>query len=197
MKIEFIIPTFERTNHLIALLGSLAAQTNPNWMAHVVADCPDEPVVERLHDIIGFFNDPRIKLTILDKRYNDWGHTPRNIGLDMATEEWIVMTGEDNYYVPTFVEEFLIASKKPETQFIYCDMLHNLVSNVYQPIKTKLQLGYIDIGCAAYMNRLIRGLRLDPTYPESDHTFIQKYLISLTEFFMPITKIDKVLYVHN
>lgn len=197
MKIEFIIPTFERTNHLIALLGSLMAQTNPNWTAHVIADCPPDEIQDAMKTIVEFFNDPRIKLTILDKRYNDWGHTPRNIGLDMATEEWIVMTGEDNYYVPTFVEEFLIASKKPETQFIYCDMLHNLVSNVYQPIKTKLQLGYIDIGCAAYMNRLIRGLRLDPTYPESDHTFISKYVISLTEFFMPITKIDKVLYVHN
>jgi glycosyltransferase involved in cell wall biosynthesis len=197
MKIEFIIPTFERTNHLIALLGSLMAQTNPNWMAHIIADCPDEPVVERLHQLIDFLNDKRIKLTILDKRYNDWGHTPRNIGLDMATEDWIIMTGEDNYYVPTFVDEFLIAGKKNETQFIYCNMVHNLATNSYLPIKSKIELGWIDIGCAAYMNRLIKNLRLETTYPESDYTFISKYLISLTEHFMPITKIDKVLYVHN
>ena len=197
MKLEFIIPTYERTNHLIALLGSLMAQTNPNWVAHVIADGPQPEIITKLNDIIRFFNDQRIKLTVLDKNYGDWGHTPRNIGLDMAEEEWIVMTGEDNYYVPTFVEEFLLAAQNPTTQFIYSDMLHNLTNNTYLPIKTKIQMGWIDIGCAAYMRKHIKDLRLDPTYPESDHTFISKYVIGLTEHFMPITKIDKVLYVHN
>jgi glycosyltransferase involved in cell wall biosynthesis len=197
MKIEFIIPTYERTNHLTTLIGSLMSQTNPNWTAHIIADCPDQKFVTKINNIVKFFDDERIILTMLNKRYNDWGHTPRNIGLDSAVEDWVIMTGEDNYYVPTFVEEFLIAAKNPITQFIYCNMLHNLTNNSYLPIKTKIELGWIDIGCAAYMRRCIGDLRLDPTYPESDHTFISRYLINLTEHFMPITKIDKVLYVHN
>ena len=112
MKIEFIIPAYSRTNHLITIIGSLMAQTNPNWIAHIVVDCPPIESINRIKQIEKFFNDPRLTFTYLDERYNDWGHTPRNIGLEKATEEWVVMTGEDNYYAPVFVNEFLKGLEK-------------------------------------------------------------------------------------
>jgi glycosyltransferase involved in cell wall biosynthesis len=137
-KIEFIIPTYERIDHLMCLLNSLCAQSSDDWTAHVIADCPPQGSIDKIMKY--FKGDDRIKFTILPERHNDWGHTPRNVGLELATEEWVVMTGEDNYYTPKFVEFFLMATKsRPNPNFIFCDMVHNWVNFDYVYIKSELK----------------------------------------------------------
>jgi glycosyltransferase involved in cell wall biosynthesis len=193
MKIEFIIPTYNRVSHLITMLGSLQSQSNPNWTAHVVADCPEEDVQETMKTIVAFFNDPRIKLTILPERHNDWGHTPRQHGLDNATEEWVIMTGEDNYYVPEFVDIMLEESKNQH--FVYCDLVHNWINRDYIPILSKLQLGKIDIGSFMTKTNMAQKIKLKKDYEWADWFFIQdfqnKYKIAKYK------KVNKILYVHN
>jgi glycosyltransferase involved in cell wall biosynthesis len=91
MKLEFIIPTYDRVHHLMAIISSIFSQTNPNWFIHVIADCPPKGTLDK---VMNFYKDSKkIKFTILNKRYNDWGHTPRNIGLQMANEEWLLKIG--------------------------------------------------------------------------------------------------------
>jgi glycosyltransferase involved in cell wall biosynthesis len=193
MRIEFIIPTYNRVPHLITMLGSLQAQSNPNWIAHVVADCPEDDIQEQLKTVISFFNDPRIKLTILPERYNDWGHTPRQHGLDNATEEWVIMTGEDNYYVPEFVDIMLEESKNQH--FVYCDMVHNWINRDYIPIMSKLQLGKIDIGNFMTKTNMAQKIKLKKDHEWADWFFVQdfqnKYKVAKYK------KVNKVLYVHN
>ena len=193
MRIEFIIPTYNRVSHLITMLGSLQSQSNPNLTAHVVADCPEEDVQETMKTIVAFFNDPRIKLTILPERHNDWGHTPRQHGLDNATEEWVIMTGEDNYYVPEFVDIMLEESKNHH--FVYCDMVHNWINRDYIPILSKLQLGKIDIGSFMTKTNMAQKIKLKKDYEWADWFFIQdfqnKYKVAKYK------KVNKILYVHN
>jgi glycosyltransferase involved in cell wall biosynthesis len=193
MKIEFIIPTYNRIPHLITMLGSLQAQSNPNWMAHVVADCPEDEIQEQLKTVIAFFNDPRMKLSILPERYNDWGHTPRQHGLDNATEEWVIMTGEDNYYVPEFVDIMLEEGKNQH--FVYCDLVHNWINRDYIPIQSKLQLGRIDIGSFMTKTNMAQKIKLKKDFEWADWFFVQdfqnKYKVAKYK------KVNKVLYVHN
>jgi glycosyltransferase involved in cell wall biosynthesis len=193
MKIEFIIPTYNRVSHLITMLGSLQSQSNPNWTAHVVADCPEDDIQETMKTIIAFFNDPRIKLTILPERYNDWGHTPRQHGLDNATEEWVIMTGEDNYYVPEFVDIMLEESKNQH--FVYCDMVHNWINRDYIPLQSKLELGRIDIGSFMCKTNMAQKIKLKKEHEWADWFFVQdfqkKYKIA------KFKKVNKILYVHN
>lgn len=195
MKIEFIIPTYSRHHHLKALICSLLAQTNPNWVAHIIADHSPLDINEKNIKFLHLINDDRIKFTRLKERHNDWGHTPRNYGIEHAKEDWVIMTGEDNYYVPIFVDEFLKEASNPENKFIYCDMVHNLNSDAYMPVKTKMELGYIDLGCYMVKRDLIGDIRLDITKPESDFKFMCDY-IKQNEVKV-ITKISKILYVHN
>lgn len=175
------------------MLGSLQAQSNPNWTAHIVADCPEEDVQENMKTIVAFFNDPRIKLTILPERHNDWGHTPRQHGLDNATEEWVVMTGEDNYYVPEFVDIMLEEGKNHH--FVYCDMVHNWINKDYIPILSKLQLGKIDIGSFMCKTNMAQKIKLRKEHEWADWFFVQefqkKYKIAKYK------KVNKILYVHN
>lgn len=196
MKIEFVIPTYNRPDLLMTCISSIVGQTNPNWTIHVVADCPDEEVKEKLSWIATYYEDEhRIKFSVLDKRHNDWGHTPRNYGLEKATEEWIVMTGEDNYYVPTFVENFL-SVVKDDTNFVFCNMVHNWSNDNYIPVNCETVYGRIDIG--NFMTRTVNAqkLRLNTKVNQADYFFVEEYLGRFTGEGQ-IIKIDKILYVHN
>ena len=196
-KIEFIIPTYNRTDLLMTCVSSIVGQTNPNWKIHVVADCPEKDALEKIMRIAAYYiHDDRIKFTVLDERYNDWGHTPRNYGLSEATEEWVVMTGEDNYYAPTFVQNFLSSVEfRSDVNFAYCNMVHNWVNDDYIPVKAEIEFGKIDIG--NFMTRTFNAkkLRLKPEVEQADFWFIEEYLTRFNEG--ALMYIDKLLYVHN
>ena len=193
MKIEFIIPTYNRVNHLITMVGSLMSQSNPNWKAHIVADCPDDDIVEQMKTIVTFFNDDRIRLTVLDKRYNDWGHTPRQYGLDNSTEDWVVMTGEDNYYVPEFVD--IMLGESEHQHFVYCDMVHNWINRDYIPLMSKLQLGRIDIGSFMVKSNMAKKIKLRLDQEWADWYFVDEFMKKFTAAKMK--KVNRLLYVHN
>jgi glycosyltransferase involved in cell wall biosynthesis len=192
-NIEFIIPTYDRIDHLMCVISSIKAQTSPNWTIHVVADCP--PVEVELGKIAMYFeNDKRIKFTVLENRSNDFGHTPRNFGLNHSKEEWVVMTGEDNYYAPIFVEEFLKEQDK-ETNFVFCNMVTNFTNNQYIPMQCKIELGFIDIGCFMVRPELAKQIGIETKYKEvADGVLADKYI---KKFGGKVKQILKVLYVHN
>lgn len=190
MKIEFIIPTWERPEELKVILQSLMVQTNPNWKAHVVIDglTNDYRGVKDLYQ-----NEERVKFSHVDGPNNDWGHTARNYGLDNATEEFIVMSGDDNYYVPTFVYNFLEEAKQGR-DLVYCDMVHDLKHDGYQPIKSKIAEGFIDIGNFMTRRSIIGDLRLITNSYQADFKFVNYINKHKTS---KVGKINKVLYVHN
>jgi glycosyltransferase involved in cell wall biosynthesis len=177
-------------------ISSIVAQTSDKWSIHVVADCPPPEVQLKLAEIATFYEPlkDKIKFSILEKRYNDWGHTPRNYGLQMATEEWVVMTGEDNYYTPVFVSEMLKVAT-PSTHFVYCDMVHNWTAHQYIPIKCEIDYGKIDIG--NFMTRTFNSkkLKLNNKVNQADYQFIVEYLERFNEG--KVKKVEKILYVHN
>lgn len=189
MKIEFIIPTHNSPTKLMTILSSLESQTNKNWTAHVVIDGHTD-----LYDDIKswYENIPNVRFSHIDGPNKDWGHTARQYGLANATQYWNVMTGDDNYYMPTFVDEFLKVGKGKVT-FVYCDMVHN--SYDYLPIKSEVRLGYIDIGNFMSVTEMAKNIELDTKDYNADFKWIDSYL--RTQFQKKMTKIDKILYVHN
>lgn len=191
MKIEFIIPTYSRTDHLMCIISSIKAQRSDMWKVHVVADCPPEGTLDKIIEY--FKDDERIKFTILPERYNDWGHTPRNYGLEHATEEWVVMTGEDNYYTPVFVDNFLDAVDG-DTHFVFCNMVHNWTNFQYFVVDCAPEYGRIDIGNFMSKTEFAKQLRLKTEIEQSDFLFIEEYL---NKFKGTIKKVPKFLYVHN
>jgi glycosyltransferase involved in cell wall biosynthesis len=191
MRVEFIIPTYNNPDHLMCIISSIRAQTKDAWKVHVVADCPPVGTLNKIMDY--FKEDDRIKFTILNKRYNDFGDSPRNYGIEKATEEWIVMTGEDNYYAPIFVEEIL-SLVDDKTNFIYCNMILDHKKKIYVPVNTRIELGFIDTGCYAVKSNLAKEIKLEPQYVGyADWVFADKY----TKKFGGIKHTKKMLYVHN
>jgi glycosyltransferase involved in cell wall biosynthesis len=191
-KIEFIIPTYNRPDFLMCTINSIVAQRSDKWKIHVVADCPPEGTLDKIMKY--FEGDERIKFTILPERYNDWGHTPRNYGAQHATEDWIVMTGEDNYYTPVFVDHFLDAVNS-NVGFVFCNMVHNWTNFQYVPINCEPVWGSIDIGNFMIRRKLAKQLKLDTKMEQADGKYVEEFKIKFPQ--QTIMKIDKVLYVHN
>jgi glycosyltransferase involved in cell wall biosynthesis len=184
MIVDFIIPTYNRIKELKSMLYSLLAQTNPNWVANVVIDNNIDEFNQ-----IDIVKDERIKYTLLDKRYNDWGHMPREFGKQNSNAKYIIMTGDDNYYTPNFVEELNKASES-NPALIYWDMVHSHYD--YQFFKCSPRFNQIDIGAFAIRNDVGKNIILGKEYA-ADGYFIEKVIQSYQDHI----KIDKVLYVHN
>lgn len=189
MLVDFIIPTYHRLAPLTSMLASLVAQTNGHWKANVIIDGTDH--LNEITDIIDIFNDPRITHTVTDKRYNDLGHTPREIGKQMSAADYIIMTGDDNYYTPNFIEEI-----KPlcelKTGMIYWDMVHSHYN--YSYFKCTPGNGQIDMGAFATRRDLAQQIKLNTRY-DADGWFVEEFKHRFPT--QSITKINKVLFVHN
>ena len=189
--IEFVIPTYNSPNKLLCILYSLITQTNPNWKAHVVIDNSSTLLFDK---IIDFVKDDRIKFTSINGPHNDLGHTPRNYGLETSSEEWIVMTGDDNYYIPTFVNEIYNVIEE-STKFVYCDMIHNGYD--YKHFNTHHSSHHIDIGNMIMRTNLAKQIKLDTTRLDADGVFCNDYISKFCKEENTIKKINKILYVHN
>lgn len=193
MNIQFIIPTYNRTELLFTIVCSILSQTNPNWTIHIVGDNIPQTNLDRLKSFLNVINDDRIKFTNLPERYNDWGHTPRNYGMEHSTSEWTIMTGEDNYYCPEFVNEMLKVSDG--SHFVYCDMVHNWVNKEYVGINTALQFGRIDIGCFMVRTNMGNKIKLKTKEEWADWYYVEEFIKKYPN--AKVTKVNKIMYVHN
>jgi len=105
------------------------------------------------------------------------------------------MSGDDNYYMPVFVDHFLEVGEKGGVHFVYCDMIHNWVNSEYHHIKSQPRYGAIDIGNFMAKRENAQKLRLDITKVAADAIFVEDYLKKFNR--EGVRYIPKPLYVHN
>jgi len=186
--VEFIIPTYSRIEPLRSMLTSLMAQTDGDWEATVIQDGKDEvgsfKVVASLHE-------KRITWSATEKRYNDWGHTPREIGKQCSKADYIIMTGDDNYYTPNFVAELKLAATK-SPGLIYWDMIHSHYG--YTLFKCYPHTHQIDMGAFATRRDLAQQIKLGTGFA-ADGEYVEEFNRTFPK--EEKTKINKVLFVHN
>ncbi len=190
--VDIIIPTYWRIEPLHCMLSSLLAQTDKDWTANVVIDhlCDDEKV-PYIVGLINMLDDNRIEYTITGTRYNDWGHTPREIGKQMSQADYIILNGDDNYYTPNFVAELRKASLS-RPGMIYWDMVHSHYD--YQFFQCQPAYNQIDMGAFATRNDLAKQIKLNTSYA-ADGEYVRDFNIKFPQ--EQKIKIPKVLFVHN
>jgi len=191
VKIEFVIPTYNRPIPLLGMISSIFAQTSSDWSIHVVAD-GDYPGFDSVVNL--FTSSDKIRFSVIDGPNKDWGHSPRNYGIEHAREEWLVMTGDDNYYFPNFVHEFL-SIVDDDTNFIHCDFYNSHIK--WEKHISKIEVNKIDIGNYATRSIYAKNLRLDTKKLNADGYFAVEYVEKYCQMPKVIKKIDKALYVHN
>ena len=190
MKIEFIISHYKNPEKLITMIGCLMSQTSNAWSAHFISDGPyyGYEAVKNM-----FISDSRFKFSELDGPNKDFGNTPRNWVLPQLREEWVVMTGHDNYYVPMFVELFL-KEVDDNVNFVYSDLVHNWFNNDYIYLNSRPEPGAIDMGNFMTRSKYASQLVFNAKTTYADSQFVQEYI---AKFGGEIRHIPKALYVHN
>jgi hypothetical protein len=186
MRVLFIAPIYK---YYPQLVPSLLAQTYKNWRLLLFHDGPD---FGPLKTQIEAFNDPRVELAWTDRRYNDWGHSLRAIGLRFAKDaDFIVHTNADNYYVPDFCNQMVHAFRE-ETVAVYCDMVHSYYS--WGILPAKIQFGKIDCGAVMFRAKVALEIGWPSRAFAADWVMINEVHQKYRDRF---EYIPRPLFVHN
>ena len=178
--------------------------TEKNWKLTIIHDGHNSDfmsLMESYHKI-----DPnRITFYCTEKRFNDYGHSLREIGLKNLEGDFVLITNADNYFIPKAVE-FLnraIVETKGEVDVVMFDMIHshNRPGNRDLPPYSFFQVKYkrnsIDISSAIVKNNLAAKVGFRDKSLAGDATYFEDIFKSKYPEKLKCLKIPRVLFVHN
>ena len=197
-KFHIVAPSYQGGTKLEVFINCFLSQTCDNYHITIVSDGP-EPETE--NQLLKYFDYKNFSYYSLDKRYNDFGHTPREFGLLQSNCKYTIMTGFDNYYVPIFIERFNDVDNKTEnTGFIFCDFLLDHIRdgkryNNY--LNAEMKSSCIDIGCFATLTTIAKKVGFKFRSFAADWEFVEALIPELKSHKLNVLKIPQTLYIHN
>ena len=197
--IEIICVTYSRINELRCLVASLACQTSLRFAIKIIHDGPSLETRACVSDLRRIYPMLRILYQETEERFNDYGHSLRSIGLIDSQYDYILLTNDDNYYVPVFIEEIENVIKEQTPDIIYFDMVHSYVIEdqpnpiSYQTLITEPRINRIDIGSFVFKSELGKAVGIRERSSDADGVFFE----DMKRTGAKIVKIPKVLFVHN
>jgi hypothetical protein len=170
-------------------------QTNPNWQLHIIHDGPALTDVKQVIKL--YKHESRVHYEETFKRNACWGHPNRKMMLEKiqtADGDFILMTNDDNYYVPVFVEYFL---NKCSTNagMGYCNTIHNYMK--YSVLYTRVKENYIDMGSFIVRADIAKSIGFKHMHEQADGRYAEECAASCLEKHLSVMYIDKPLFVHN
>jgi hypothetical protein len=199
MTLHVIVAAYQRIIPLRILIDSFIVQTNPNWKLYVIHD---GPIPEELNTIIALYkNDTRISFQFTETQTGCYGFPNRDMMIKEiigADNDFVMSTNDDNYYVPTFVEN-MIALTAQGVGFIHCNMVHSghWGPGEYQVIDTKIEVCQIDIGSFAVKLPLAKKIGITDTTAVADGIYAEACLAECNATGLAIAKTERILFVHN
>ncbi len=193
--VDIIAVTYGQTDILKCFINSIRSQTCDKWRLFIIHDGPNKKLKRSLEKEL-YVNTNRITFIEHPVRTENYGHFLRKWALEnVVTSDYVLLTNGDNYYTPNMVEEI---SKRNE-DFIYFDLIHshktksNSNESTYGYMKSELKRGFIDMGNVVIKSELAKKVGFNSSEYHADWGYFEEVLnLSPT-----ISKIDKVLFVHN
>jgi glycosyltransferase involved in cell wall biosynthesis len=196
-RLTIVVTTYEQKLALDCLLKSLTCQTLQNFKVLVIHDGPGVGT----RDVVSVYLQTypkKFEYLETEKRFNDFGHSLRQIGIDITNTEFVLLTNGDNYYAPRFVEFMFEAIDRYGLDVVLCDMVH---SHHYpgQPsyffLRTRPFRNCVDIGCFLARAAMAKKAGFRDRSFSADATYFEDLLD--TSGPVVVGKVDKVLMVHN
>ena len=195
---HIVIPTYRGGYKLEVIINCLLAQTCQNFHMSVISDGYEEETYKQMQKYFDLSNFSYFSTNV---RYNNYGHTPRELGMLSSDCKFTIMTGFDNYYVPIFVERFEQACNSAgNVGFVFCDFVldHIRDSRRYNKyVDSKLEVNYIDIGNFAAETQLIKQAGIKINEYAADWHLVNDIIPMLKNMEKTIVKIPQTLYIHN
>lgn len=196
IALTIVCVAYRRPQSLQVLLHCFLAQTSQNFRLLVIHDGPDDEIASILAEFASRYPH-RIDYLFTEERYNDYGHSLRQIGLERATTPYVLFTNDDNYYVPVFVETVLRVIEENDPDIVLFDMVHShdAYGLTYYVLITEPRMNRFDVGSGVFRTDLARAVGWRSRDFAADGIFIQDVVAHKPN--LKIEKIDKVLFVHN
>ena len=140
----------------------------------------------------------RFDFLFTEKRFNDYGHSLRQMAIEQCRSEFILLTNDDNYYAPPFLEHMFNKIDSDGLDVVLCDMIHNYDihgKSSYNVLITQPKRLFVDIGCFIARTKLAKQVGFRDKTHNGDATYFEDLVAADPN--IKIGKVDKVLFVHN
>ena len=195
MVLHVICVAYNRIIPLRGLIDSFMVQTDPRWVLHIIHD---GPALNEVKDVINLYKgEHRVRYQETPQCNGNFGHVNRKMMLEKlagACDDFVLITNDDNYYVPAFVEYFLKASTS-EVGMMYCNTVHNYIQ--YDVLYTRVKECFIDMGSFVVRMDVAKAVGFTQTHHSADGYYAVHCAEYCNAHRLRILYIDKPLFVHN
>jgi len=194
LKLHVIAVTFRKAIPLRGLIDSFILQTNPSWIIYIIHD---GSAPQDVRDVVNSYDDSRIIFQETELIGEVGGHHNRKRGLDNIpsnSEDWVLMTNGDNYYVPKFVEYFL-GNCNNTVGMVYCNTIHS--HQEYNLHYSHLVECGIDMGAFIVRLDVAKETGFNHFHFSADGCYAAECKATCERKGLQIIYIDKFLFVHN
>jgi glycosyltransferase involved in cell wall biosynthesis len=197
---DIIITSYKRYNNIQIILNSFIVQTRQDFNITVIHDGYDEKMESILKGFKEQYPD-KIDYKFTEQRYNDYGHTLRDMGIQNAKGDTILITNDDNYYCNKFLEIMLSTMHGVNADLVFCDMIHGhkypggRMLPEFSFFETRPSRGNIDIGCFITKTELAKQVGFRDKSHDGDATYFEDLIKSKNNF--QAVKVNQVLFYHN
>lgn len=192
--------SYKRYENIPILIHSFLAQTLQSYKLLIIHDGHDAKMDAILSRYKAEYPD-KLDYLFTEQRYNDWGHSLRDMGIGLADTEYILITNDDNYYAPKFLELMLPDMKAKQADIAMCNMIHShhnpglRPQPSYMPFDTRPERGSLDMGCFITRTALAQQVGFRDKGHDGDATYFEDLVKAAGN--ARLLKVDRTLFVHN
>lgn len=200
-KIHIIAVAFEKLGQLKVFVQSWVNQTHDNWHLTVIHDGPNSEYDEIMRSFASV--NKNIEYYNTSARYNDYGHSLRQIGLNAIKGEYVMLTNADNYFIPKAIEYLNEVLSESDPDVIIYDMVHSHIKPggrnlpAYSHFETSYARFSLDVSAAIVKKDLAKKAGFQDKTHDGDATYFEDVRRSKDGISLDVIKLPRILFVHN
>jgi hypothetical protein len=201
-KIHVIAVSYEKFGQLKVFVQSWINQTKNNWMLTVIHDGPSEEFNLIMKEYSSECQS-RIEYLTTESRFNDYGHSLRDMGLKNIKGDYVLLTNADNYFIPKAIEFISEVFNEHQPEIVLFDMVHSHNGPggrdlpEYSYFETKFERRSLDISSAIVKASLAEKVGFRDKTHDGDASYFEDIMKLKGPEGLSIAKISRVLFVHN
>jgi hypothetical protein len=193
--LHVIMVAYERYVPLEIAIRSFLVQTDQRWVLHIIYD---GPAPQGILDIVQpLMKDARVKFYQTPVRNGKYGHPNRRAMLQEIVcdeRDFILLTNDDNYYVPRFVE-LMLREAIVKIGLVYCNTVHSHWE--YGVNNSELRENFIDIGAFIVRSDIAKATGFNHDHFSADGRYAEDCADTCRRKGLKTVKINKPLFIHN
>lgn len=127
--ISVVIPMYNAEKYIEECLESLSIQTFQDFEVIIVDDCSTDNSIKIVEEYASKFNG-RLRLEKTEKNSGGGGYVPRNIGLSLASGEYVYFLDADDFILGSALEILYTSAKEYDADVVYTGSHYELKSPI-------------------------------------------------------------------